>query len=93
MALGVVMAARSPVVAVVATVYMATTIAAAVTAEEAHLRQTFGAAYDRYARAAGAAGERGASAWSARCATASIARSAACSRASLILALKVAFTL
>ena len=58
MAAGVMLAARSPALAVVATIYMAATIAAAVTSEEAHLRQKFGAAYDRYARAEGAAVRR-----------------------------------
>lgn len=51
MALGVMLAARSIPLAVVTAVYMVATIAAAVSTEEAHLRQKFGAAYDRYARA------------------------------------------
>jgi protein-S-isoprenylcysteine O-methyltransferase Ste14 len=51
MAVGVMVAARSPVLAVVATVYMVVTITAAVTSEEAHLREKFGDAYDQYARA------------------------------------------
>ena len=51
MAAGVMVAARDPLVAMVATVYMVTTIAAAVTSEEAHLREKFGDAYDRYVRA------------------------------------------
>ncbi len=53
MALGVVIATRSPVVAVLAALYMFTTISAAVTTEEARLRQAFGDAYDSYARAQG----------------------------------------
>jgi protein-S-isoprenylcysteine O-methyltransferase Ste14 len=53
MALGVMLAARSIPLAVVTAVYMVATIAAAVSTEEAHLRQKFGAAYDRYARAEG----------------------------------------
>jgi protein-S-isoprenylcysteine O-methyltransferase Ste14 len=53
MALGVTLAARSIPLAVVTAVYMEATIAAAVGTEEAHLRQKFGAAYDRYARAEG----------------------------------------
>ena len=53
MALGVTLAARSIPLAVVTAIYMVATIAAAVSAEEAHLRQKFGAAYDRYARAEG----------------------------------------
>ena len=53
MALGVVMAARSIPLAVMTTIYMVATIGAAMSAEEAHLRQKFGAAYDRYARAEG----------------------------------------
>jgi protein-S-isoprenylcysteine O-methyltransferase Ste14 len=51
MAAGVMVAARDPLVAMVATVYMVATIAAAVTSEEAHLREKFGDAYDRYVRA------------------------------------------
>ena len=53
MALGVTLAARSIPLAVVTAIYMVATIAAAVSTEEAHLRQKFGAAYDRYARAEG----------------------------------------
>jgi protein-S-isoprenylcysteine O-methyltransferase Ste14 len=53
MALGVTLAARSVPLAVLTTLYMVATIAAAVSTEEAHLRQKFGAAYDRYARAEG----------------------------------------
>ena len=48
MALGIVIAARSWPVAIVATVYMASTVTAAVRTEEAFLRRTFGDTYDRY---------------------------------------------
>ncbi len=48
MALGIVIAAHSAVVAIVAMVYMASTIGAAVRTEEAFLRRTFGDTYDRY---------------------------------------------
>jgi protein-S-isoprenylcysteine O-methyltransferase Ste14 len=48
LALGVVIASRSAAVAAIATIYMATTIAAAVRTEEASLRQTFGPEYDEY---------------------------------------------
>src|SRR5512138_3727234 len=48
MALGIVVASRSVVLAVLATIYMAATIAAAILAEEAFLRRTFGDTYDRY---------------------------------------------
>jgi protein-S-isoprenylcysteine O-methyltransferase Ste14 len=48
LALGVVVAARSPIVAVVVAVYMTTTIASAIRTEEAFLRRTFGDTYDRY---------------------------------------------
>ncbi len=50
-ALGVVIASRSVVVAFVAALYIGTTIPAAVRAEEAFLRRTFGDAYERYQRA------------------------------------------
>ena len=43
-------AANSVPVAIVGTLYMVTTIAAAVRAEEAFLRQAFGDTYDRYQR-------------------------------------------
>lgn len=49
-ALGVVIASRSPVVAALALAYMGVTIGAAVLMEEAHLRRAFGDAYSRYAR-------------------------------------------
>jgi protein-S-isoprenylcysteine O-methyltransferase Ste14 len=50
MALGIVIASRSPLLAALAGVYMTATIVAAVQAEEAFLRRTFGDAYDRYRR-------------------------------------------
>lgn len=49
-ALGVVIASSSVVVAVLAAVYMGSTITAAIRTEEAYLRQAFGDTYDRYAR-------------------------------------------
>ncbi len=52
-ALGVVIAAHSIVVAVLATVYMVTTLTAAVRTEEAYLRGRFGGAYDEYRRSEG----------------------------------------
>jgi protein-S-isoprenylcysteine O-methyltransferase Ste14 len=48
LALGVVIAAWSVPLAILAAIYMGTTIAAAVRTEEAFLRHTFGDAYDRY---------------------------------------------
>jgi protein-S-isoprenylcysteine O-methyltransferase Ste14 len=48
MALGIVIASRSVVVALLAAVYVAATIPAAIRAEEAFLRRAFGDAYDRY---------------------------------------------
>jgi protein-S-isoprenylcysteine O-methyltransferase Ste14 len=48
LALGVVIAARSPLVAVVAAIYMVTTITSAIRTEEEFLRRTFGDTYDRY---------------------------------------------
>ena len=50
LALGIVIAARSVPLAAVAAVYMAATMFAAIRAEEAFLRRTFGDAYDRYRR-------------------------------------------
>jgi protein-S-isoprenylcysteine O-methyltransferase Ste14 len=50
LALGVVIAARSVPVAVLATIYMVSTLTAAVRTEEAHLRRAFGDTYDRYQR-------------------------------------------
>lgn len=58
LALGVVIASHSIVVGVLATLYMGTTITAAVRTEEAFLRRTFGAAYDEYRRSAGHAMDR-----------------------------------
>jgi protein-S-isoprenylcysteine O-methyltransferase Ste14 len=48
MALGVVVAARSLPVGILALLYMGSTITAAIRTEEAFLRSRFGAAYDRY---------------------------------------------
>jgi hypothetical protein len=53
LALGVVIAARSLPLAVVAAIYMAATITAAVRIEEAFLRRTFGDAYARYQQSRG----------------------------------------
>src|SRR6267142_2380497 len=50
-ALGVVIASRSAAVALVAAVYMGSTLTAAVSVEEAFLRSAFGATYDEYAAA------------------------------------------
>jgi protein-S-isoprenylcysteine O-methyltransferase Ste14 len=50
LALGIVIAANSVVVAVLATLYMGTTLTAAIRTEEAFLRRTFGDTYDTYAR-------------------------------------------
>jgi protein-S-isoprenylcysteine O-methyltransferase Ste14 len=47
-ALGIVIAARHPVVTIVALVYMVTTLTAAVRQEEAFLRKAFGDTYERY---------------------------------------------
>jgi protein-S-isoprenylcysteine O-methyltransferase Ste14 len=47
-AAGVMVAAQSVVLAVVGSLYMATTIGAAIRTEEAFLRQAFGDTYDRY---------------------------------------------
>ena len=49
-AAGVIVAAQSVVVAVAGTLYMVTTIAAAIRTEEAFLRQAFGDTYERYQR-------------------------------------------
>jgi protein-S-isoprenylcysteine O-methyltransferase Ste14 len=51
MALGVAVASRSIVVALLAAAYIAATIPAAIRAEEAFLRRTFGDAYDLYRNA------------------------------------------
>jgi protein-S-isoprenylcysteine O-methyltransferase Ste14 len=48
LALGVVIAAWSVPLAVIAAVYMGSTLTAAIRTEEAFLRRTFGDAYDRY---------------------------------------------
>ena len=53
MALGVVIAARNVPVAVLAAIYMGSTITAAIQTEEAFLRRTFGDAYDRYQQSDG----------------------------------------
>ena len=50
MALGVVIASRSAVVAAVVAIYMAATLTAAIRTEEAFLRRTFGETYEQYAR-------------------------------------------
>ena len=50
LAFGVVIAARSVVLALVVAIYMVATIAAAIVTEEAFLRRRFGETYDRYAR-------------------------------------------
>jgi protein-S-isoprenylcysteine O-methyltransferase Ste14 len=47
-ALGIVIAAHNPAVAIVAAIYMGATIMAAISTEEAFLRRTFGDTYDRY---------------------------------------------
>jgi protein-S-isoprenylcysteine O-methyltransferase Ste14 len=49
-AIGVMLAAHSLVVAVAGSVYMVATVAAAIRTEEAFLRQAFGDTYDRYQR-------------------------------------------
>lgn len=54
LALGVVIASRSVPVAVVAVIYMGSTIVAAIRTEEAYLRGKFGDAYARYQRSAAA---------------------------------------
>ena len=50
MAVGVVIAARHPVVAILGALYIGATIPAAIRAEEAFLRRTFGDTYDLYRR-------------------------------------------
>jgi protein-S-isoprenylcysteine O-methyltransferase Ste14 len=57
-ALGVAIAARSATVAIIATIYIAVTIPAAIRAEEAFLRRTFGATYDLYRTARSAPMDR-----------------------------------
>jgi protein-S-isoprenylcysteine O-methyltransferase Ste14 len=58
MAIGIVIATRSTAVFVLAAVYMAATLTAAIRTEEAFLRQAFGAAYDEYRAARGVAMDR-----------------------------------
>jgi protein-S-isoprenylcysteine O-methyltransferase Ste14 len=58
LAAGIVVAARSYVLAILAVVYMSTTVLAAIRIEEAFLRTAFGDSYDRYARAEGSAAPR-----------------------------------
>jgi protein-S-isoprenylcysteine O-methyltransferase Ste14 len=53
LALGIVIAARSLPVALLAALYMGSTITAAIRTEEAFLRRRFGDAYDRYQLATG----------------------------------------
>jgi protein-S-isoprenylcysteine O-methyltransferase Ste14 len=53
MAIGIVVAAHSVVVGVLAAGYMTATLTAAVRSEEAFLRGRFGGAYDEYRRSAG----------------------------------------
>lgn len=53
LAIGVVLAAHSIVVAVLAALYLGSTITAAIRTEEAFLRKTFGESYDRYRRSEG----------------------------------------
>ena len=48
MALGIVIASRSVVVALLAAIYMTSTLTAAIRTEEAFLSRTFGDTYDRY---------------------------------------------
>lgn len=54
LAIGVVIAAKSVFGAVLAAVYLGSTIVAAIRTEEAFLRRTFGESYDRYSRSEGA---------------------------------------
>jgi len=58
LALGVVIAAQSVVVLVLALIYMVSTLTAAVRTEEAFLRGRFGDAYDEYRRSEGEHTER-----------------------------------
>jgi protein-S-isoprenylcysteine O-methyltransferase Ste14 len=53
LAIGVVIAARSMPLAILAAVYMGATITAAIRTEEAFLRRSFGEAYDRYQQSRG----------------------------------------
>ena len=52
-ALGVAIAARGALPALLAGLYMGVTVASAIQVEEAHLRETFGATYDDYRAARG----------------------------------------
>ena len=56
--LGVAIASRSPIVAVLMFAYMTSTITAAIRTEEAFLRTQFGDAYDAYAGSRGPAADR-----------------------------------
>ena len=58
LALGVVIASRSMTAGVIAAIYFGATIPAAIAAEEAFLRRTFGNAYDEYLRSHSAPMER-----------------------------------
>jgi protein-S-isoprenylcysteine O-methyltransferase Ste14 len=58
LALGVVIASRSWVLAALAAVSLGSTITAAIRSEEAYLRRAFGDSYDRYARSEQAAAPR-----------------------------------
>ena len=48
MAIGIIIAARSTIVGVLSTIYMASTLTAAIRTEEAFLTRTFGDTYHRY---------------------------------------------
>jgi protein-S-isoprenylcysteine O-methyltransferase Ste14 len=48
MAIGIIIAARSTIVGVLSTIYMASTLTAAIRTEEASLTRAFGDTYDRY---------------------------------------------
>ena len=50
LAVGVIIASRSAIVAAVAGIYMVATLTAAIRTEEAFLRRAFGDTYDRYSR-------------------------------------------
>jgi protein-S-isoprenylcysteine O-methyltransferase Ste14 len=50
LASGVVIASRSVAIALIAAIYLGSTITAAIRTEEAFLRRTFGEQYDRYAQ-------------------------------------------
>jgi hypothetical protein len=52
LAIGVVVAARSPTLGLLTALYLGATMWAAIQTEEAFLRRTFGAAYDSYRRSA-----------------------------------------